>query len=71
MNWVKKYGSELKQILNLKPVKIMELDEIHTYLGSKKTTSGFGFMLIEQQESSLISLLEIEEQKPVKCCGTK
>ena len=71
MNWVKKYGSELSKIRNPKPVKIMELDEIHTYLGSKKTTNGFGLLLIEQQESSLIWLLEIEAQKPVKCCGTK
>ena len=71
MNWVKKYGSELSKIRNSKPVKIIELDEIHTYLGSKKNTNGFGLLLIEHQESSLISLLEIEAQKQVKCCGTE
>jgi len=34
--WVKKYGAELKQIRNPKPVRVMELDELHTYVGSKK-----------------------------------
>ena len=71
MNWVKKYGSELSKIRNPKPVQVMELDEIHTYVRSKKTINGSGLLLIEGQESSLISLLEIEEQKQVKCCGTK
>jgi transposase-like protein len=36
INWVKKYGSELSQIRNEKPVQEMELDEIHTYVKSKK-----------------------------------
>ena len=71
MNWVKKYGSELSKIRNPKPVKVMELDELHTYVGSKKTTVGYGLLLIEGRESSLISLLEIEGLKRVKCCGTK
>ena len=64
MNWVKKYGSELSQIRNPKPVQVLELDELHTYVQSKKTTNGFGLLLIEMQESSLISFLELEEQKP-------
>jgi transposase-like protein len=71
MNWVKKYGSELKQIRNPKPVQTMELDELHTYVGSKKTTNGFGLLLIEKPESTLISFWETEEQKLVKNCGTK
>jgi transposase-like protein len=69
INWVKKYGAELSQIRNVKPVKIMELDEIHTYVRSKKTINGFGLLLIETQENSLISLLAIEAQKQVECCG--
>ena len=36
MNWVKKYGSELSKIRNSKPVQVMELDELHSYVGSKK-----------------------------------
>jgi transposase-like protein len=36
MNWVKKYGAELSGIRNVKPVRVMELDEMHTYIGRKK-----------------------------------
>ena len=36
MNWVMKYGSELSKIRNAKPVRVMELDEIYSYTGSKK-----------------------------------
>ena len=70
-NWIKKYGGELKQIRNPKPVRIMELDELHTYVGSKKTTDGFGLLLIEKAENTLISFWETEEQKQVKGYGTE
>jgi transposase-like protein len=62
MNWVKKYGKELSSIRNTKPVRIMELDEMHSYVGRKKTTDGFGLVLIERQENTLISLLATEVQ---------
>jgi transposase-like protein len=71
MNWIKKYGSELKQIRNIKPVQVMELDELHTYVGAKKTINGYGLVLIERQENTLISFLETEEQQQEKSCGTK
>jgi transposase-like protein len=41
--WVKKYGSELKQIRNPKPVRVIELDELHTYVGSKKLSMDLDF----------------------------
>jgi transposase-like protein len=63
MNWIKKYGSELTHIRNPRPVEIMELDELHTYIGSKKTTNEFGLVLIEKGESSLISFWGVEAQK--------
>ena len=59
INWVKKYGGELSKIRNPNPVQVIELDEIHTYVGSKKTINGFGLLLIEGRENSLISFLEI------------
>ena len=54
-----------------KPVQVMELDELHTYVGSKKTINVFGLLLIEMQESTLISFLETEEQQQVTSCGLK
>ena len=63
INWVKKYGSELSSVRNPKPVKIMEMDELHTYVGHKKTTDGYGLLLIERQEKTLISFWETEAQR--------
>ena len=71
MNWVRKYGSELSSIRNQKPVRIMELDEMHSYVGHKKTTDGYGLVLIERQENTLILLLETEAALQVNNCGAK
>jgi len=65
MNWIKKFGTALSLIRNPKPVKIMELDEMHTYVGSKKTTDGFGLALIERHENTLIWLLGTEAHTQV------
>ena len=71
INWVKKYGSELSKIRNPKPVHVMEMDEMHSYVRSKKTINGFGLLLIEEAENTLIPFSEIEVQKQVKYCGIK
>jgi hypothetical protein len=71
IQWVKKYGNQLKEIKTEKPVKIMELDEMHSFIGSKKTIDGFGLLLIEQKDVSLISLLGTEVRKPEKNFGKK
>ena len=69
----KKFGTALSLIRNPKPVKIMELDEMYTYVGSKKTTDGFGLALIlvlseaevERHENTLIWLLGTEAHTQV------
>jgi transposase-like protein len=63
LNWIRKYGSQLVEIRNPRPTKIVELDEIHSYVGHKKTTDGFGLVLIEKPENTLILLSETEAQK--------
>jgi IS1 family transposase len=35
MNWIRKFGATLSVIRNSKPVKIMELGEIHSHIGRK------------------------------------
>ena len=69
INWVRKYGNGLSEIRNTKPVHIMELDEMHSYVGSKKTINGYGLLLIEKRENTLISLLGTEAQQPEKIFG--
>jgi hypothetical protein len=36
---------------------------MHTYIGSKKTASGYGLLLIEFEKNSSISLLAIDRKK--------
>lgn len=71
MKWIKKYGEQIRDIKTDKPVQIIEMDEMHTYIGSKKTIDGFGLLLIETENASLISLLGTGVQKPVKKYGKK
>lgn len=46
-NWIKNYGKAVKELRSDLGVKVVEMDELHTYIGSKKTTAGFGLLLIE------------------------
>ena len=39
---------------------MVEVDEMHTYVGSKKTTVGYGLLLIDMEKDSSTSLLAIE-----------
>jgi len=63
LKWVRKYGRDVDSIRNEKPVNIMELDELHTYVGHKKTTDGFGLALVEMTDSTLILSSATEGQK--------
>jgi transposase-like protein len=47
LNWIRAFGEQLPPLKNDKPVEIMELDEMHSYVGSKKTIAGDGLLLIE------------------------
>ena len=44
--WVKKWGSTPLPRTST-PVKVVELDEMHTYVGEKRTTNGYGLLLID------------------------
>ena len=71
IKWIKRYGSELNAIKNDKPARIVEADEMHSYIGSKKTTVGYGLQLIEMPESTLVLLLGTEEAKQGGNFGNK
>ena len=63
LKWIRRYGRELDTIRNPRSCKVMELDEMHTYLGNKKTIDGCGLAWIEQPDTTLIWLLETEAPK--------
>ncbi len=54
--WVKAFGKNLEQI-KCPAAQIVELDELHSYVGHKKTTAGFGLLLIDLENTfSMLSL---------------
>jgi transposase len=61
--WIRKFGSELEDLKSENEISIVELDEMHTYIGNKKTTAGSGLLLIEMGKNSSTALLAAEELK--------
>ena len=60
LNWIKQFGKEVQSLRNEEPVCVTEIDELHTYVGQKKTIDGYGLLLIDMQRNSSTSLLAIE-----------
>lgn len=72
LNWIKAFGTEIEKIQGESlPIQIVELDEVHTYIQSKKTIAGYGWLLIGMEEGMLISCLVREGQKQVVSYGKK
>ena len=61
--WIKKFGQELEDLKSENEISVVELDEMHTYIGNKKNIAGSGLLLIELGKSSSTALLVAEEQK--------
>ena len=45
------------------PVSIVELDEMHTYAGQKKTAVGYGLLLTDLENGTLILSVETGQQQ--------
>jgi hypothetical protein len=72
LQWIKAFGRQ-EQALQKEPkaVEVVEMDEMHTYLCQKKTTAGYGLLLIELGKSSSASWLAIGAPKRASACGKK
>ncbi|MDN5296737.1 MAG: hypothetical protein PWQ71_843 [Bacteroidota bacterium] len=68
-NWIKDFGEKTDEFRNPGDIEIIELDEMHTYIGQKKTTAGSGLLLIEMGTDSSIARLATGELKPEKTLG--
>jgi len=56
-HWIKNWEKQIELPKRNEQIEIVELDEIHTYVGSKKTTDGYGLLLIDMENgSSLLSV---------------
>ena len=45
--WVKQAGENVERPVTAAPVEVVEVDEMHTYVGQKKVTAGFGLPLTD------------------------
>jgi len=70
-NWIKSFDEQLEAIKSDKPVVVTELDEMHTYIGSKKTTAGYGLLLIEMKANLSIVCWDQGESRLVKTSGNQ
>jgi transposase len=70
-NWIKDFGEKLDEFRNPGDIEIIELDEMHTYIGQKKTTVGYGLLLIEMGTDSSTARLATGELKPEKNSGKR
>ena len=67
--WIKKFGQEAEEIKSEDEISIVEMDEMHTYIGNKKNIAGSGLLLIELGKSSSTALLVAGERKPDNYSG--
>jgi transposase len=50
--WIKAYGVSIDTLRSATGVTVIEMDELHTYIGAKKTPAGSGWLWITMQDSS-------------------
>ena len=68
-NWIKAYGESIKSIRSTASVEVVEMDEMHTYMGSKKTIAGSGWLLIEMTDDSSTAKWVPATQKQAESYG--
>jgi transposase-like protein len=61
--WVKKWGENLELPKRSEAIEIVELDEMHTYVSQKKTTDGYGLLLIDMEKGLSLLSVETAQQK--------
>ena len=62
--WIKKWGENLDLPKRNEAISVVELDEMHTYLSRKKTTDGYGLLLIDMEKGfSLLSVATVQHKQ--------
>ena len=70
-NWIRSFGEKLEELRSANEIEIVEMDEMHTYIGSKKTIAGYGLLLIVLGESSSSARLVHAARRPEEPSGKK
>jgi transposase-like protein len=69
--WVKKWGAQMDLSKREENVELMEPDEMHTHVGSKKTTVGSGLPLTDLESDLSVLPAEIVPPKADSSFGKK
>ncbi len=59
LNWIRNFGQKVEELRKNDDIFVAEIDEMHTYIGSKKTQLGYGLLLIDLTKNSSILSSEI------------
>lgn len=70
-NWIKSFGKAIDELRSSQEIEVVEIDEMHTYIGSKKTSFGYGLLLIEMGKNLSIAKLAPEVRKREENSGRK
>ena len=68
-NWIKAFGEKVEKLRSDSAIEIIEMDEVHSYINSKKTTAGYGLLLIDMENDSSTACLATAAQRPAKNYG--
>jgi transposase len=68
-NWIKAFGEQLESLRSSTEIEVIELDEMHSYIQSKKTIAGSGLLSIEMEKNSSIAKWAVGEAKREKNFG--
>ena len=69
-NWIKSFGEQIETVKQ-KEATIVEIDEMHSYVGNKKTIAGSGLLLIDLASASSMLSLAREELRQDRNSGMK
>jgi len=72
LKWIRSFGHQVQALHSTtQEIEMVEVDEMHTYIGSKKTAVGYGLLLIDMGKDSSISLLATGETERRKSFGER
>jgi hypothetical protein len=72
LKWIKSFGKGVEKLnTESQDIEMVEVDEMHSYIQSKKTTVGYGLLLIDLGKGSSTSLLAREGMKRQRSFGNQ
>jgi transposase-like protein len=70
LNWIRRFGKEIESLHSEnQEIEMFEVDEMHSYIETKKTIVGYGLLLIDMGKDSSTSILATEATQQPKNFG--